>query len=375
MTKSLSTRPLFSRVGQRRGRRNSSAADYHGWAGQNTLSLQPTAAAQQWYEDAADKLERQPGAKRALFNYKTPMTDEENFVLDTLTEQGSAAPRDSQSGQQKLRTTVQPDLPSDAHVAACAAMQAMMRDGRWHQETHAYEDNAAIDGLLGAAKRNLFWTIKQKNDREAPKKCVLNIATMQAMVVRTYQRDIVEAGREMMDGKVSIMLPQLLHRYCKYAHHYRQGSFLRYPYPVGHQARAQRPLTRTRRQGHPGPRLHARKSRQRLRQRPVPPANLVPDGTRHAERIPPRARFYGRSRRPPARSRRHRTSTPRSGSDGQAARGADAESVFKAVPRTRRRACACRADGCHDSRWWADLRFGYDGCVRRRVLGDDSLEE
>jgi hypothetical protein len=38
---------------------------------------------------------------------------------------------------------------------------------------------------------------------------------MQAIVLPTYQNEIVEAGKEMVDVKMSVMLPQLIHKYCE----------------------------------------------------------------------------------------------------------------------------------------------------------------
>jgi hypothetical protein len=38
---------------------------------------------------------------------------------------------------------------------------------------------------------------------------------MQAIVLRTYQNESVEAGKEMVDGKMTVMLPQLIHKYCE----------------------------------------------------------------------------------------------------------------------------------------------------------------
>ncbi|KAK4628932.1 hypothetical protein CLAFUW4_08143 [Fulvia fulva] len=110
-------------------------------------------------------------------------------------------------------TTVVPDSVSVGDVEEKESYDFLVNDGRWHHKPHVYEYNKASARLLQTAKPNLFGTICQK-DRSRPKKCVLNVATMQAIVIRTYQREIVEAGREMTDGKTSVLLPQLLHKYC-----------------------------------------------------------------------------------------------------------------------------------------------------------------
>ena len=80
------------------------------------------------------------------------------------------------------------------------------QDGRWHSKPHVFEYNQASSRLLQTAQPHLFGKILQK-DRSGPKKCVLNVATMQAIVLRTYQSEIIEAGKEMLDGKMSVMLP------------------------------------------------------------------------------------------------------------------------------------------------------------------------
>jgi hypothetical protein len=90
----------------------------------------------------------------------------------------------------------------------------LKQDGRWHSKPHVFEYNKASSRLLQTAQPHLFGKILQKN-RSGPQKCVLNVATMQAIVLRTYQNEIVEAGKEMLDGKVSVMLPQLIHKYCE----------------------------------------------------------------------------------------------------------------------------------------------------------------
>ncbi|KAK5126614.1 hypothetical protein LTR85_009548 [Meristemomyces frigidus] len=115
----------------------------------------------------------------------------------------------------KLRRPLEPD-PDKAEEVVPEAKEDydfLQNDGRWHQKPHVYEYNRSSARLLQKAKPNLFYTLLQK-DRQAPKKCVLNVATMQSMVIQTYQREIIEAGKELLDGQMSVMLPQLMHNYC-----------------------------------------------------------------------------------------------------------------------------------------------------------------
>lgn len=160
---------------------------------------------QQAYEDATSD---RPSLPRYWWKNKGPINDDESA------DQGpEVVTPERMRTESTVRGAGKAANPSEADVSA--ATYAMTRDGRWHQRMHAYEEGALAEALLATAKPNIFWTIKQKENRTTPKKCVLSVATMQAMVVRTYQRDIVEAGKEMMDGKTSVLLSQLLRGYCE----------------------------------------------------------------------------------------------------------------------------------------------------------------
>lgn len=90
-------------------------------------------------------------------------------------------------------------------------------DGRWHHRAHIFESCASADELLRLyeVKDSLFFPVLTL-DRKAPKKFVLNVATMQAMAICTYKREIIEAGKELREGKTSLLLPDLIHKYCTY---------------------------------------------------------------------------------------------------------------------------------------------------------------
>jgi hypothetical protein len=77
--------------------------------------------------------------------------------------------------------------------------------------------------LLAIARPSLFWTIKQKSDRNAPKKHVMSIAAMQAVVVQDLKLKIVAAGKKMLDGEITTTLPNLLEQYCQSSCHVSQA--------------------------------------------------------------------------------------------------------------------------------------------------------
>lgn len=90
-------------------------------------------------------------------------------------------------------------------------------DGRWHHRAHVFESCTSANELLRLyeVKDSLFFPVLTL-DRKAPKKFVLNIATMQAMAICTYKRETIEAGKELRDGKISVLLAEPIHKYCAY---------------------------------------------------------------------------------------------------------------------------------------------------------------
>ena len=73
----------------------------------------------------------------------------------------------------------------------------------------------ASQRVAKTAKENLFYAIRERDDRSKTKKYVLNVATMQAAAIRYYQTMIVEYGAEMRNGGVYGEMPDVLHKYCK----------------------------------------------------------------------------------------------------------------------------------------------------------------
>ncbi|KAM0715714.1 hypothetical protein Q7P37_009214 [Cladosporium fusiforme] len=87
-------------------------------------------------------------------------------------------------------------------------------DARRHEGSHAFDSGDTAEDLLNAVRPSLFFTLPI-SDSTSPQRYVLNVATMQAVALGTCKRKIVEAGKEMIkDGKTSVLLPELLHRYC-----------------------------------------------------------------------------------------------------------------------------------------------------------------
>ncbi|KAK5111299.1 hypothetical protein LTR85_012194 [Meristemomyces frigidus] len=93
-----------------------------------------------------------------------------------------------------------PSLPGDEPISGSA-------DGQT-------KPSAAVQKVLDAAQRTVFYTIHQKVDETKPKKCVLDVATMQAVTVRAWQDQVIRAGVIMRAGKLPTDLSELLHQYC-----------------------------------------------------------------------------------------------------------------------------------------------------------------
>ncbi|KAK6397065.1 hypothetical protein LTR65_007564 [Meristemomyces frigidus] len=74
--------------------------------------------------------------------------------------------------------------------------------------------SASLQKVLQAAQPLVFYTILQKVDRTKPKKCVLNVATMQAVAVRAFQEQVIRAGTQIKDGKMPKDLAKVLRQYC-----------------------------------------------------------------------------------------------------------------------------------------------------------------
>lgn len=68
--------------------------------------------------------------------------------------------------------------------------------------------------MAKSAKDNLFYPIRERDDRSKTKKYVLKVAAMQAAAIRYYQTQIVEYGAEMCKGGVYGEMPDVLHKYC-----------------------------------------------------------------------------------------------------------------------------------------------------------------
>ncbi|KAK4545412.1 hypothetical protein LTR36_002762 [Oleoguttula mirabilis] len=128
-------------------------------------------------------------------------------------EDGNQDDSDGDDDKIKVKVKWLFDEPQTVVLEEKESYDFLQNDGRWHRKPHVYEYNQSSARLLHKANPNLFYTLLQK-DRKAPKKCVLNVATMQSIVIQTYQREITEAGKELLDGQMSVMLPQLLHNYC-----------------------------------------------------------------------------------------------------------------------------------------------------------------
>ena len=91
-------------------------------------------------------------------------------------------------------------------------------DGRWHDRRHHIESCASADELLKVVAGSLFMKIEPDSGlgidhREV--RYVFNVAVLQAMVIATYKRELVQAGKEMMNGNTSVLLPDLMRRYCE----------------------------------------------------------------------------------------------------------------------------------------------------------------
>jgi hypothetical protein len=200
-----------------------------------------TFTSQQEYEDKIEKVTYGQFASvsafgSTFFRPKTKYRDEETQVgaRETSITRGMSNERDTDDGISTKAPSKPPTrvptlrlTPDDDATSTLIDLGSdlgdndekqnydfLNRDGRWHSKPHVFEYNKASTRLLQTAQRHLFGRILQK-DCLGPKNCVLNVATMQAIVLRTYQNEIVEAGKEMVDGKMSVMLPQLIHKYCE----------------------------------------------------------------------------------------------------------------------------------------------------------------
>ena len=82
--------------------------------------------------------------------------------------------------------------------------------------------NGSIRDALTAARPNIFYTLRDGLDLKGRGKCVLNVATMQAVVLSRYQEALIKAGEEMLDGTCPSTLPATLHDYCdsRLMHHH-----------------------------------------------------------------------------------------------------------------------------------------------------------
>ncbi|KAK6440872.1 hypothetical protein LTR95_002914 [Oleoguttula sp. CCFEE 5521] len=164
------------------------------------------------YEEA---VWRQRWSWRSLFGQRRREPDEESVTSYEAPdrEERKTTIRRTVRRKPSVLSTRSTTYPRASDRIASPA-QLPLNDGRWHGVKHEYETSPLAERLLDVAKPNLFWPILSPDRKEA-RRYVVSVATMQSVVVRTYQRDLVQAAKEMMDGKTSVLLPRLLRSYCK----------------------------------------------------------------------------------------------------------------------------------------------------------------